>query len=101
MTLPEVLIDPSSIVEDTCSDPVFRCTVNGFGEITVTWRKLNDELPETSDVSVVTESLNEKFSILTIRKMVWYYAGIYYCIAKNSAGEVNSSLVTLNVTGEV
>jgi len=98
--LPEVLISPSSIEVDTCSDSVLRCTVNGYGKIKVTWRKLDDELPEKNDV-VVKESLNEVISMLTINKLVWYYNGIYYCVANNNAGEVRSSLVTVNVAGEI
>ena len=98
MTLPKVSIDPNSSLVDTCSEAVFKCTVNGFGKINVTWRKVDDEFPETADV-ITTDLLNQRISTLTIRKMVWYFKGIYYCVASNSAGEVNSSLAYLNVTG--
>ena len=100
MTLPKVSIVPSSSLVDTCHEAVFVCTVNGFGNITVTWRKVDDELPETAD-AITTDSLNQTISILTIRKIVWYYKGTYYCVASNSAGEVNSSLAYLNVTGKI
>ena len=100
MTFPKVLINPNSSEVDTCSEAVFKCIVNGFGNITVSWRKLDDEFPETSD-AVTTDTLSQRVSILTIRKMVCYYKGMYYCTASNSAGEVNSSVVYLNVTGEI
>ena len=100
VTLPTVSIDPKSSVVDSGNEAVFKCTVNGFGNITVTWWKVDDEFPETADAAV-TESLNQKVSTLSIKKMVWYYKGIYYCVASNSAGGVNSSLVNLNVTGKI
>jgi len=100
VTLPEVSINPNSSLVDTCSEAVIECTVNGFGNITVTWRKVDGELPETAKV-ITTDTLNQRVSTLTIREMVWYYKGFYYCVASNGAGDTNSSLVYINVTGKL
>jgi len=99
--LPEVAIDPESFVEvETCGEVILKCTASGFGNVRVTWKRVHDELPETTEIST-TESLNEKVSILKITKVAWYHKGDYYCVAKNNIGEVSSSLVHVNITSEL
>ena len=85
-----------------CSEATFQCSATGYGEITITWNKLHDDLPELPETSEVSNSSsgNEVTSFLRITNMVWYYKGVYFCTAKNSAGEVNSKMADLNVSGK-
>ena len=99
--LPDITIEPETFVEaETCGESVLKCTASGFGNVKVAWKRLHDELPETTEIST-TESLNQRVSIMKITKVAWYHKGDYYCVAKNDVGEVNSSFVHINVTGEL
>ena len=97
--LPEVTIEPKLFVEtETRDDAVLKCTATSFRNVTITWKRLHNELPETAEISS-TKSLNQRFSTMTIRNIAWYDKGDYYCVAKNDVGEVNSSLVHVNISG--
>ena len=101
MLLPEVTIEPEYLVEvEICGEIILKCTASGFGNVRVTWKKLHDELPEATEIST-TESLNKRVSILKMTKVAWYHKGDYCCVAKNSIGEVSSSLVHVNITSEL
>ena len=98
--LPEVTIEPESFVEaETCGEAVLKCTASAYGNLVVEWKKINGKLPETTEISI-TKSLNQRVTKMTITKAAWYHKGDYYCVAKNDAGEVNSSLVHVNITGK-
>jgi len=98
--LPEVTIEPETFVEaEACGIAVLKCTATSFRNVTITWKRLHNDLPETAEFST-TKSLNKRVSIMTIAKAAWYHKGVYYCVAKNDVGEVNSSLVNINITGE-
>jgi len=46
--VPEVIIEPESDVQaEVRSDPIFKCTATSFRNITITWKRLHSELPET------------------------------------------------------
>jgi len=99
--LPELTIEPESFVEvETCGEAVLKCTAASFENVTITWKRLHKELPETAEFST-SKLLNQKVSIMKITRVAWYHKGDYYCVAKNNIGEVNSSLVHINVTGEL
>jgi len=95
--LPEITIEPRSFSEvETCGEFALTCTASGFGDIKITWKKLHSELPETTEISTT----DQRISTMKITKVTWYHKGDYYCLAKNNIGEVNSSVVHINVTGE-
>jgi len=99
--LPEVTIQPESFVEvEACGETVLKCTASSFENVTIAWKRLYKEIPETAEFST-SKTLNQRDSIMKITKVAWYYKGDYYCVAKNNIGEVNSSLVHINVTGEL
>jgi len=99
--VPEVTIEPETFVEvETCGDAVLKCTATSFRNVAITWKRLYKDLPETTEFST-TKSLNQRVSIITIKKAAWYHKGDYYCVAKNDVGEVNSSIVHINITGEL
>ena len=75
----------------------FRCTAHGFG-ITITWNRKEHNMPTTTTVTEM-KSWNGVTSILNIAKVIGYYKGEYYCIAKNDGGRVMSQAAKLNVTG--
>lgn len=100
MNPPVILMQPKSAKVKVCSEVTFNCSASGYGKLTVTWKKLSDELPATRTISN-SESGKAVTSYLKITDTVWYHRGTYYCTVKNSAGEVNSSIVRLNVTGNL
>lgn len=99
---PKIVTDPISVMVNVCSEATFQCSATGYGKIIITWNKLHDDLPELPETSEVSNSSsgNEVTSFLKITNMVWYYKGIYFCTVKNSAGEVNSKMADLRVSGK-
>ena len=101
MLVPEVTIEPETFIEaETCGEAVLKCTASSFDDVAITWKRLHKELPETAEFST-SKSINQRVSIMKIAKVAWYHKGDYYCVAKNNIGEVNSSFVHINVTGEL
>ena len=75
----------------------FRCTAHGFG-VTITWSRKEHNMPKTATVTEM-KLWNGVTSILNIAKVIGYYKGEYYCIAKNDGGTVMSQAAKLNVKG--
>ena len=98
VVLPVITKQPKSFVVEANQIATFDCTARSYGDVSVTWKRLNFELPLTANV-VVTKSVNEITSILRIEKTIGYYEGYYYCVIENSIGQVNSSFAYCNVTG--
>ena len=95
-----MIIQPNSTKVDVCSDITLKCSASGYGNLNITWKKINGSLPETS--TVTSSTLNRKVtSFLQITNIVWYYKGTYYCTVKNSAGEVNSTMAQLKISGKL
>ena len=90
---------PKSVKVDFYKAVTFVCTVQAFGYIQVTWKKVGSNLPVTATVNN-TVSINEVTSVLTITGVSGYYKGLYYCIAKNGAGVTVSKHALLRVTGK-
>ena len=98
MALPTIIRQPRSTVTEVYDDAVFECIARSYGNFNITWRRLNSELPSTANVTFI-ESLNEIRSVLRIQKSIGYYKGYYYCVIRNIAGIVNSSVAYCNITG--
>ena len=81
------------------SSITFKCKVEGHGAINVEWRKLGSALPVTATVSNANLT-NGVSSILKITKLVGFYAGMYYCVASNQAGQTTSKYAKLSVEGK-
>ena len=92
---------PISIAVKANNDAIFSCSAKGYGDIKITWKKLNSTLP-SSALSEEIKSIKDSniTSILTISKVVGYYEGYYYCEMSNSAGKVYSKEAFLNVSGK-
>ena len=98
VALPKIIQQPSSTVTEVYNVATFKCMARSYGIVSITWQRLNSELPVTANVTTTT-SLNEIKSILRIEKSISYYKGYYYCVVKNKAGVVNSTVAYCNVTG--
>ena len=98
VALPKIIQQPSSIVTEVYNVATFECMARSYGIVSITWQRLNSELPVTANVRT-TSSLNQIKSILRIEKSIGYYKGYYYCVVKNKAGVVNSTVAYCNVTG--
>ena len=65
-------------------------------------KETSSRLPQTSVITTSTSpDKNEITSRLQISKVIGYYSGRYYCVAKNSAGNVSSNSANLYVEGNV
>ena len=98
MALPKIIHQPSSTVTKVYDAATFECMARSYGIVSISWQRLNSELPVTANITV-TKSLNEIKSVLRIEKSIGYYKGYYYCVIENKAGIVNSTVVYCNVTG--
>ena len=99
MALPVIIQQPRSTVVEVYHVATFECTVRSYGNVLITWRRWNSDLPITANVSTTPRSLNEITSNLRIEKSIGYYKGHYYCVIKNKAGIVNSTTAYCNITG--
>ena len=98
MTLPLITTQPSSTVVEAGDAAVFECTANSYGATSVTWKRMNGQLPATANVTV-TKSPAEITSVLRIERTIKYYKGYYYCIIENSIGQVQSTSAYCKITG--
>jgi len=98
VSLPVFSYHPDDMTTHVYNDVALTCEAVGFGSITVTWKRISLELPDTATQSD-TKSGDLFTSILRITRTNGYYAGQYYCIAENSAGKVTSEIAKLDVIG--
>ena len=98
MSLPLILNHPKNASVNVFDPVEFECMAEGFGFITITWRRDGYKLPSTATTQT-TRSQNKVISILRITKTAGYYGGRYYCIAVNEAGMTTSHHANLQVQG--
>jgi len=98
VSLPVFSIHPNDVTTYVYNDIALTCEVGGFGRITIFWKKIGSKLPITATRSDF-KSGDSVSSTLRITRTNGYYAGQYYCIAENSAGNISSRIATLRVTG--
>ena len=97
MGLPVITRQPRSTTAQVSGMGSFTCTARSYGAVSLTWKKLNSQLPVTADITF-SRTLNEITSILRLES-VGYYKGYYYCVVENSAGIVNSTFAHFDITG--
>ena len=97
VALPVVTRQPSSTVVPVFSIGSFECTARSYGAVSITWKRLKSELPESVNITE-SKSLNELTSVLRLEN-VGYYKGYYYCVIENSAGIVNSTFAHYDISG--
>ena len=98
MTSPLITKQPRSTVVEAGNFAVFECAAVSYGATSITWKKMNAQLPVTASVTT-QRSLNEITSVLRIQKTIKYYEGNYYCVIENSVGQVQSSSAYCKITG--
>ena len=91
---------PKDVKVEVYKSVAFLCEVSGFGNITIIWKRIGFKLPITSRINV-SKAGDIVTSILNITRTSGFYAGQYYCVAKNSAGEVRSQIAKLSIQGTV
>ena len=97
MGLPVITRQPRSTTVQVFSAGSFTCTARSYGIVSLTWKRLSSKLPVTASIST-SKSSNEITSVLRLDS-VGYYKGYYYCVAENSAGEINSTFVHFAIVG--
>ena len=97
MALPVITKQPSSSTVQVFNIAPFECTARSYGFVSITWKRLNSELPITANITE-SKSLNEITSVLRLDS-IRYYKGHYYCVIENSAGIVNSSFANYDISG--
>ena len=94
---PVVTRHPTTTITQVFSIASFECTARSYGEVSLSWKKLNSTLPVTADTKI-TMSLNEITSVLRLES-VGYCKGYYYCVVENSVGTVNSTFAYFDIKG--
>jgi len=85
---------------DVLNDVRFTCSAVGYGIVTLMWKRMGALRVPITAVQEVNSTLHDVvISTLHIKRVNGYYAGEYYCIAENSAGQVNSNNASLFVQG--
>ena len=97
MILPLISEQPNSTDVEVYWSASFKCIAHGYG-ISITWKRVEHNMPITATVTE-RKSWDGTTSILSIAKVIGYYEGEYYCIAKNEGGTVMSQAAKLNVKG--
>ena len=100
MTSPLITRQPRSTVVETGNVAVLECSAVSYGTTSITWKKMNAQLPATANVTI-TRSLNEITSVLRIQKTIKYYEGNYYCVIENSVDKVQSTSAYCKITGNL
>ena len=100
MSLPVFLMHPKDVKVKVYKSVAFLCEVSGFGNITIDWKRIGFKLPITSKINV-SKVGDIVTSILEIIRTSGFYAGQYYCITKNNAGEFRSQIAKLSIQGTV
>jgi len=95
---PLIIRQPANSKVTIFGQVIFQCTVQAVGETAVIWKKDQSPLPVTATVNNI-RSLNEVTSVLKITGVNGFYRGLYYCIAKNKAGQTTSRYAKLSVKG--
>ena len=98
VTSPLITRQPNSTVVEAGSVAVLECTAVSYGTTSITWKRVNAQLPVTANVTI-TRSLNEITSVLRIKRTIKYYEGNYYCVIENSVGQVQSTPAYCKITG--
>ena len=83
------------ITVDACSTATIECSASGYERIT--WKSYQAiyQIYYKWQKCLILVQENYISSYLKFINIAWYFRGIYYCTAKNSAGEVDSELADL------
>ena len=98
MSLPTISEHPNDMNTSVLNSVSFKCTAHGFRVLKIVWKRVKHNMPVTAEVTK-RESLNKITSTLKFTKTAGYYAGQYYCVAENQAGEVVSRIANLYIQG--
>ena len=97
VAVPAITKQPRSVVVQAYSVVSFECAARSYGAVSITWKRMNSEIPITAQITV-SKSLNEITSTLRLES-IGYYEGYYYCEIENSAGIVDSTLAHYEISG--
>lgn len=92
-------MQPVSTTMNIFDDVTLNCTVRGYGNVSIMWKKFNSTVPD-SDIIEEIKSVNGITSVLFISNLTRGHKGYYYCIGNNSVGTVSSTMAYLNVSSE-
>ena len=100
MSLPVFTSHPNNLQVDVFDNVTLICEASGFNIYTITWKRLFSRFPITA-TETITKTGDMVTNTLHITRTNGYYAGQYYCIAGNSAGQVSSKVAKLYVQGNM
>ena len=77
---------------------MFTCSASGYGNVSIEWKKENENLPVKSNIfqTTTTQVTN---STLVIPNVTDNDVGRYYCIASSGRKNANSKVATLFFAG--
>ena len=96
---PKIVIQPKVAYAAAPFGGVFTCSAKGYGNFSISWSRIDDMLPDKSNISTI-DSSEILHSTLEIPNVTAEDAGIYLCIMwyeNETAAE--SATATLHISG--
>jgi len=98
VSVPIIISHPGNVTTPVHTTATFTCKVKSSTNVKITWRKHGYSFPPAARIKV-KKLRNEVISTLRITRVIGYYSGEYYCIARNKFGSVTSKSARLNIEG--
>ena len=97
----QVVIHPTDTTAAAPFSAVFRCSVQAYGYLTVTWYKNNGNPVTEKAYSRLIPSINVTTSVLTIPNVTSEDVGTYYCVVHANRRTVQSLSGSLILAGSM
>ena len=96
---PKIVIQPEAAYAAAPFGGVFTCSAKGYGNLSISWSRIEDMLPDKSNISTI-DSSEILHSTLEIPNATTEDAGIYLCIVQYENGKTpESATATLHFSG--
>ena len=99
---PVIIESPKNVLTPLLSTALFTCIGQGYGYVSVTWKKRNTNNPLHKKIKAHTiyTSNHHIISTLTVPSVKNKDAGTYQCVYVNSIGSAYSNFATLKIGGK-
>ena len=98
---PHVISHPTDTSAAAPFSAVFKCSVEAYGNLTITWYRNNRNPVPKKAYHILMSSFKMTTSILTIPNVNIQDVGVYYCVAWANRKSAESLVVKLLLAGKV
>ena len=96
---PKIVIQPKVIYAAAPFGGIFTCSAKGYGNLSISWSRIYDMLPDKSNISTI-DSSEILYSTLEIPNATAEDEGIYLCIMSyENETAAESATATLHISG--